>query len=90
MPWRRRFAALLAAYEDDRTASGRQRLVRHGHGPERTILAGIGPVPVRRPNVSKPGGPVRIGSGSLRDSCRGSRGGRSRGYDVCKRSVVPV
>ena len=44
-------AALLAAYEDHRTEAGRRRLVRHGHGPEREILTGIGPVPVRRPKV---------------------------------------
>ena len=41
-------AALLNAYEHLRTDDGRQRLVRHGHGPERSILTGIGPVPVRR------------------------------------------
>ena len=34
------------AYDGDRTATGRRRLVRHGHGPERTILTGIGPVTV--------------------------------------------
>lgn len=44
-------AALLAAYEDHRTETGRRRLVRHGHGPEREILTGIGPVAVRRPKV---------------------------------------
>ena len=44
-------AALLAAYADHRTETGRRRLVRHGHGPEREILTGIGPVPVRRPKV---------------------------------------
>lgn len=49
-------AALLSAYEDHRTASGGRRLVRHGHGPERTILTGIGPVPVRRPKVRDRGG----------------------------------
>ena len=31
-----------------RTDDGRRRLVRHGHGPERQILTGIGPLPVRR------------------------------------------
>ncbi len=30
--------------------------MRHGHGPERTILTGIGPVPVRRPKVRDRGG----------------------------------
>lgn len=40
--------AFLAAMQDERLANGRARLVRHGHGPERTIQTGIGPVPVRR------------------------------------------
>lgn len=40
--------AFLASMQDERLADGRARLVRHGHGPERTIQTGIGPVPVRR------------------------------------------
>ena len=37
---------LLAAMQDLRLPDGRARLVRHGHGPEREIQTGIGPVPV--------------------------------------------
>jgi transposase-like protein len=44
-------AALLAEHSHLKTEDGRQRLVRHGHGPEREILTGIGPVPVRRVKV---------------------------------------
>jgi putative transposase len=33
------------------TEEGRQRVVRHGYLPEREIMAGIGPVPVRAPRV---------------------------------------
>ena len=40
--------AFLAMMQDERLADGRARVVRHGHGPERTIQTGIGPVPVRR------------------------------------------
>ena len=40
--------AFVAAMADDRLADGRARLVRHGHGPERTIQTGIGAVPVKR------------------------------------------
>jgi putative transposase len=40
--------AFLASMQDERLADGRARIVRHGHGPERTIQTGIGPVPVRR------------------------------------------
>ena len=38
----------LTAMREERLADGRARMVRHGHGPERTIQTGIGPVPVRR------------------------------------------
>jgi len=40
--------AFLEAMRDERLPDGRTRLVRHGHGPERTIQTGIGPVPVKR------------------------------------------
>ena len=38
----------LVAMREERLPDGRARLVRHGHGPERTIQTGIGPVPVQR------------------------------------------
>jgi transposase-like protein len=44
-------AAFLASHADQRTADGRQRVVRHGHLPEREIMTGIGPVAVRTPRV---------------------------------------
>ena len=40
--------AFLAAMKDMRLPDGRDRLVRHGHGPERLVQTGIGPVAVRR------------------------------------------
>ena len=43
--------AFLAAMQDLRLSDGRARLVRHGHGPERAIQTGIGPVPVSRVRV---------------------------------------
>ena len=49
-------AALLDSHADKRTANGRQRLVRHGHLPERAIMTGIGPVEVRCPRVRDRGG----------------------------------
>ncbi len=58
-------AALLAAYDDERTERGRRRVVRHGHGPERAVLTGIGPVVVRRPKVRDCGG---TGEGRIRFS----------------------
>ena len=43
--------AFLAAMQDLRLPDGRARLVRHGHGPERDIQTGIGPVAVSRVRV---------------------------------------
>jgi putative transposase len=54
-------AALLSGHADEMTEDGRQRLVRHGHLPEREIMTGIGPVAVRCPRVRD-----RVGEGSKR------------------------
>ena len=54
-------AALLGNHADKLTDDGRQRLVRHGHLPEREIMTGIGPVAVRCPRVRD-----RVGQGSER------------------------
>ena len=43
--------AFLAGLQDLRLPDGRARVVRHGHGPERTIQTGIGPVPVSRVRI---------------------------------------
>ena len=44
-------AEFLAKHADLKTATGQQRVVRHGHLPERAIMTGIGPVAVRQPRV---------------------------------------
>jgi hypothetical protein len=44
-------AEFLAEHADLRTVTGHQRVVRHGHLPEREIMTGIGPVAVRQPRV---------------------------------------
>jgi transposase-like protein len=44
-------AEFIGRYRDLVTEEGRQRVVRHGHLPEREIMTGIGPVPVRAPRV---------------------------------------
>ena len=44
-------AEVLAKYAELKTDGGRQRLVRHGHLPEREVMTGIGPVTVRQPRV---------------------------------------
>ena len=43
--------AFVALWKDVRLPDGRDRVVRHGHGPERAIQTGIGPVAVRRAKV---------------------------------------
>ena len=54
-------AAFLAGHAEARTEDGRQRVVRHGHLPEREIMTGIGPVAVRAPRVRD-----RVGQGEER------------------------
>src|SRR5213082_3179758 len=54
-------AAFLSGHADRQTGDGRQRLVRHGHRPERAIMTGLGPVPVRAPRVRD-----RTGAGESR------------------------
>jgi len=44
-------AGFLATHADKRTEDGRQRVVRHGHLPEREIATGIGLVGVHQPRV---------------------------------------
>lgn len=44
-------ADFLAKYADLKTEDGHQRVVRHGHLPEREVMTGIGAVPVRQPRV---------------------------------------
>ena len=41
----------LDQHADLRTQEGQQRVVRHGHLPEREVMTGIGPVAVRQPRV---------------------------------------
>ena len=48
--------AFLAAMKGERLVDGRDRLVRHGHGPERPMQTGIGPVAVQRVRARDRGG----------------------------------
>jgi transposase-like protein len=43
--------AFLARMRSLRLPDGRDRVVRHGHGPERAVQTGIGPVAVRRAKI---------------------------------------
>ena len=44
-------ADFLGKHSDLKTEAGHQRVVRHGHLPEREVMTGIGPVAVRQPRV---------------------------------------
>ena len=44
-------AAFLETHAGLKTEDGRQRLVRHGHLPERAVMTGIGAVQVRQPRL---------------------------------------
>ena len=44
-------ADFLHQHASHKTAVGRQRVVRHGHLPEREVMTGIGPVAARQPRV---------------------------------------
>ena len=70
-------AALLGCHADKLTDDGRQRLVRHGHLPEREIVTGVGPVAVRCPRVRDRGGegaePIRFSSAILPPYARRSK-----------------
>ena len=43
--------AFVALWKDVKLPDGRDRVVRHGHGPQRMIQTGVGPVAVRRAKV---------------------------------------
>ena len=75
-------AAFLSGQADKFTDDGRQRIVRHGHLPEREIMTGIGPVAVRCPRVRdrevKGGERIRFSSAILPPYAR-----RSKSLEVC-------
>jgi putative transposase len=43
--------AFVAMWKNEKLSDGRDRIVRHGHGPHRLIQTGVGPVEVRRAKV---------------------------------------
>ena len=56
-------AQFLAQFGDCRDSQGRQGVVRNGYLPEREVLTGIGPVPVKVPRVrDRTGGDARFES----------------------------
>ncbi len=43
--------AFVASFAEETLPDGRRRVVRHGHGPQRSIQTGIGALDIRRPKV---------------------------------------
>ena len=58
--------AFLAEMKGLRLPDGRERVVRHGHGPERLVQTGIGPVPVRRVKIRDRGAGTGADEGAER------------------------
>ena len=58
-------AEFLARHRETRDEAGRQRIVRNGHLPPRSIQTGIGAVPVKAPRVRDRAGEIRFTSSIL-------------------------
>jgi putative transposase len=58
--------AFLAEMKGARLPDGRDRVVRHGHAPERLVQTGIGPVPVRRVKIRDRGAGAGEGAERIR------------------------
>ena len=69
-------AEFLAKHADLKTETGQQRVLRHGHLPERDIMTGIGPVAVRQPRGATAKRARANASGTRHRSCRRTRGDR--------------
>ena len=58
-------AEVIARYQELKDERGRQRVVRNGHKPERTIQTGIGDVAVKAPRVRDRQGEIKFSSSIL-------------------------
>jgi transposase-like protein len=64
---------VIAQFAELKDEQGRQRVVRNGYLPERTIQTGIGDVPVRAPRVRDRAGEVKFSSSLLPPYLRRTR-----------------
>ena len=69
-------APSLSRHADQLTNDGRQRLVRHGHLPEREIMTGIGPSPCAVRGCATVSAKVPSASAFHRRLCRPTHAGR--------------
>lgn len=75
-------ASFVAQFTDERLPDGRQRVVHHGTGPERTIPAASG-CSATRCVSARPTGRPRRGSASPPASCRDGPGARRASMPCC-------
>ena len=82
-------ADFLAKHADLKTEDGRQRIVRHGHLPEREVMTGIGAVAVRQPRIRdrEVAAGDRAAFASRLRSCHPTCGARSRLRRCCRSST---
>lgn len=66
-------AAMIGQYQELKDEQGRQRVVRNGHLPERTIQTGIGAVAVKAPRVRDRAGELKFSSSILPPYLRRTR-----------------
>jgi transposase-like protein len=66
-------AAMIGQYQELKDEQGRQRVVRNGHLPERTIQTGIGAVAVKAPRVRDRVGELKFSSSILPPYLRRTR-----------------
>ena len=52
----------IQAHTKDTNSSGRKTVVRNGYHPNRSIVSGIGPIPIRQPRVDDRKQPQRFSS----------------------------
>ena len=77
-------ATYLAAHAGARDAAGRRCLVRNGYLPERTLLTGLGEVPIRVPKTRDRAAGAGI---SPLHCCRRTSNGR-RAWRACCRGCI--
>jgi len=66
-------AEFITQHRELKDEGERQRVVRNGYQPERTIQTGIGDVPVKQPRVRDRGGKIKFSSNILPRYLRGTR-----------------
>jgi transposase-like protein len=66
-------AEVIAYFQAEKDEQGRQRVVRNGYLPERTIQTGIGDVPVKAPRVRDRAGELKFSSSILPPYLRRTR-----------------